>query len=91
MYVSQQPNSGNTGTLWKTLDGGLTWNALTIPSGISRRMVLSINPEDENELWLAYPSGNNGTKIFKTVNGGNSWINLTTTILNNESVQSICM
>lgn len=89
MYVSQQPNSGNTGTLWKTLDGGLTWNALTIPSGISRRMVLSINPEDENELWLAYPSGNNGTKIFKTVNGGNSWINLTTTILNNESVQSI--
>lgn len=89
MYVNQQPNSGNTGTLWKTTDGGLSWSTVAIPSGISRRMLLAINPQDENELWLAYPSGNNGTKIFKTTNGGSSWINLTTSTLNNESVQSI--
>jgi photosystem II stability/assembly factor-like uncharacterized protein len=89
MYVSQQPNSGNTGTLWKSTDGGITWVAQTIPSGNSRRMVLSINPSNENELWLGYPSGANGSKIFKTTNGGGSWTNLTTATLNDESVQSI--
>jgi photosystem II stability/assembly factor-like uncharacterized protein len=89
IYLNQQPASGNTGKLWKTVDGGLTWSLLTIPSGNSRRMLLSISPLNENELWIAYPSGANGNKVFKTSNGGQTWDNWTNSILNNESVQSI--
>jgi photosystem II stability/assembly factor-like uncharacterized protein len=89
MYLNQQPASGNVGTLWKSIDGGLTWNTCTIPSGNSRRMVLSIDPSNANNLWIAYPDGANGFKTFKTTNGATSWTNLTTSILNNESIQSI--
>ena len=89
IYLNQQPASGNTGKLWKTIDGGQTWSLVTIPSGNSRRMLLTINPLNENELWIAYPSGANGNKVFKTSNGGQNWDNWTNTIMNNESVQSI--
>lgn len=89
MYLNQQPASGNTGKLWKTTDGGQSWSQITIPSGNSRRMLLSLNPLNENELWIAYASGSNGNKVFKTSNGGQSWENWTNTALNNESVQSI--
>jgi photosystem II stability/assembly factor-like uncharacterized protein len=89
IYLNQQPASGNTGKLWKTTDGGQNWSLVSIPSGNSRRMLLSINPLNENELWIAYPSGANGNKVFKTTNGGQTWDNWTNSILNNESVQSI--
>lgn len=89
IYLNQQPASGNTGKLWKSIDAGQTWALVTIPGGNSRRMLLSINPLNENELWIAYPSGANGNKVFKTSNGGQTWNNWTNSILNNESVQSI--
>lgn len=89
IYLNQQPASGNTGKLWKSIDAGQTWTLVTIPGGNSRRMLLSISPMNENELWIAYPSAANGNKVFKTSNGGQSWNNWTNSILNNESVQSI--
>lgn len=89
MYVNQQPSSGTTGILWKTTNGGITWDQLSIPAGNSRRILLSINPADENELWIAYPGGSNGNKVFYTINGGESWTNITPALLNNESVQAL--
>jgi photosystem II stability/assembly factor-like uncharacterized protein len=89
IYLHQQPTSGSTGTLWKTTDAGQTWNSITIPAGNSSRMLLAINPADENNLWMAYPSGSNGNKVYKTVNGGTSWTNITSATLNNESIQSL--
>lgn len=89
MYCNQQPASGSTGTLWKTTDGGQTWNSVTLPTGNSRRMVLAIDPTNSQRLWIGYPGGSNGNKIFRTDNGGQNWENITTTMLNNEQVQSI--
>jgi hypothetical protein len=89
MYVHQRPSSGSTGTLWKTIDGGVSWNSLTLPAGNSQRAVLAVNPQNENELWMAFPGGSNGNKVFKTTNGGTSWSNLTSSLLNNESIHSI--
>lgn len=89
IYLNQQPNVGNTGTLWKSTNGGQSWNTVTIPAGNSRRMLLAINPENENELWIAYPGGSNGSKVFHTNNGGTSWTNITSTLLNGESVQAL--
>ena len=89
IYLNQQPASGSNGTLWKTSDGGLTWTQLNKPAGNSRRMLLSLNPQNENELWIAYPDGANGFKVYRTANSGQSWENLTSSIFNNESVQAL--
>ena len=89
IYLNQQPNSGSQGQIWKSTDGGISWASLSLPPGNSRRMLLSINPIDENELWIAYPDGSNGNKVFKTNNGGTSWSNLSSSILNNESPQAL--
>lgn len=89
IYLNQKAASGGTGKLWKTTDAGLTWSQLSIPSGNSSRMLLALNPTNAQELWLAYPSGANGFKVYKTTNGGGSWTNLTTSLLNNESVQAL--
>lgn len=89
MYVTQRPASGSVGYLWKTTSGGVFWDQVSLPAGNSRRVLLAINPENENELWIAYPGGSNGNKVFKTTNGGLTWTNLTTTMLNGESIHSI--
>ncbi|MCS6934797.1 MAG: hypothetical protein NZM35_06585 [Chitinophagales bacterium] len=65
MYVTQQPASGSAGTLWKTTDGGQNWSTVSIPPGNSRWMLISINPVNPDELWLAYPNGSNATKFLK--------------------------
>lgn len=89
IYVCQRPASGSTGSLWKTTDGGTTWNGLTIPAGNSRRMLLAINPENYQELWIAYTSGSNGFKVFHSLNGGGTWENYTSSVLNNQSIHSL--
>jgi photosystem II stability/assembly factor-like uncharacterized protein len=89
IYVNQQPASGSTGKLWKTNDGGNSWTSLTIPSGNSRRMLLALDPVNDLNIWMAYPDGSNGNKIFKSTDGGLSWTNISSSVLNNESVQSI--
>ncbi|MFM7053179.1 MAG: VPS10 domain-containing protein [Bacteroidota bacterium] len=89
IYLNQQPASGSVGTLWKTIDGGQTWSTVTIPSGNSRRMVLAIDPNDENRIWIAYSGGSNGNKVYRSTNGGQNWTNITVPLLNNEQVQSL--
>lgn len=89
IYVNQQPESGGNGTLWKTTDGGLTWNSLTIPAGQSRRMLLSINPSNANELWIAYSDVNNGNKVFRTIDGGTTWTTYSDATLNGENIQTM--
>lgn len=89
IYLSQQPASGSNGKIWKTSDGGNSWVELNKPSGNSRRILLAHNPLNENHLWIAYPDGANGFKIFKTVNSGQSWENWTSSVFLNESIQTI--
>jgi photosystem II stability/assembly factor-like uncharacterized protein len=89
MYVCQRPSSGGVGYLWKTTDGGVNWNQLPVPTGNSRRMLVTINPMNHNEVWIAYPDGANGNKVFQSINGGNVWTNITSLELNNQSVQSL--
>lgn len=89
IYLSQQPSSGNNGTLWKTMDGGSTWTQLNKPDGNSRRMLLAHNPLNANHLWLAFPDGANGFKLYRTLNSGQFWENWTSMAFANESIQSI--
>ncbi len=78
--------------LWRTPDGGASWGALNFPSGPNsqRAGVMALNPEDEDELWVGFSQNNNdGAKIFRTTDGGQSWENLTTATLDGHSIHAI--
>lgn len=90
MYLFQRDEySWDPGLLFKTINGGVNWDTISLPSGYARRALLAIHPENENILWLAYPDGNDGEKIFKTINGGLQWDNLTTPNLDGEHITYI--
>ena len=90
MYLFQRDeNTWDEGLLFRTEDGGHTWDTLNLPDGCARRAVMAIHERNENILWIAYPDGNDGEKIFKTMDGGQSWENLTTPELNGEHITYI--
>jgi photosystem II stability/assembly factor-like uncharacterized protein len=84
---------GSGGKVWRTSDGGNNWTSLMLPlpgtGGNRNRLLISLSPIDSNLLWLAYPSGANGNKIFFTADGGATWTNVTDTALDNQEVRWI--
>jgi len=52
---------------------------------------MQLDYNNANNLWIAYPNGANGTKVFKTTTGGVTWQNLTTPVLNNQDAHSILL
>jgi photosystem II stability/assembly factor-like uncharacterized protein/PKD repeat protein len=78
--------------LWKTTNGGASWEMLDFPAGPGsmRAGGLAINPQDEEELWVFFAHQNNdGAKVYKTEDGGNSWENVTTETLDGHSVRTL--
>jgi len=65
--------SGST-TFYKTTNGGTNWESLTFPAGSIR--MLAIHPTDPNTLWAVRGGYTNGSKVFKSINGGTSWTNI---------------
>jgi photosystem II stability/assembly factor-like uncharacterized protein len=90
IYACQRSNDLWDGKIWKSTDAGTNWNALTPPTGTTggeRRVEKVILSErDANELWLVLRSGTNGKKIYKSTNGGTTWDNWTTSVLNNVTI-----
>ncbi len=91
MYVAQL---GSNKIVWRTGDGGLTFTDVTPPSSITnnnnwRNMIISVSPADSQRLFLALSGGPNGYKVFKTLNGGVTWSNLTTTALDGQSPSAL--
>lgn len=89
IYCNQQMENGDNGILWKTTDAGITWDQVGLPDGYSHRMLISLDPMDQNTFWLAFPSGDNIHKVFKTTDGGVTWTNLTTEQLYDQEAHSI--
>lgn len=59
--------------VFKSTDGGTTWNITGALTGVSSAGDLVIHPTNNQILWCATNSG-----IFKTTNGGTSWTNVRT-------------
>jgi len=94
-----RPDDSNTiyagsegGGVWKTTDGGATWNPLTdlMPSIAIASLVM--DPNDPNTLYagtgeyftnLARGDSVRGAGIYKTTDGGNTWTQLTSTANSN--------
>ena len=63
----------------KSTDGGATWNTTGLGASTSlfRMNDIYINPNDSNMLWVATNQG-----LFKTTNGGSTWVNKKSGIIN---------
>lgn len=60
------------GVLLSTVDGGRTWDTFSVPMGEPVVVV------DENTLWMA--GGVDGRALFRSVDGGASWVSMSDTI-----------
>jgi len=78
IYITQRSNDLGEGKIWKTTNGGMSWNQLPdLPTtkGQRRVMAITLSGENENELWVALAYSSNGKKVYYSPNGGNTWVN----------------
>jgi len=86
MYIVVRPNSGSP-YLVKTTDDWTTNSIITLPNVNTSLALISLDPENDQTIWLAFPRGNNGNKTFKSTNGGVSWTNETSSELDGQNIQ----
>ncbi|MEY4593864.1 MAG: hypothetical protein RIQ47_274, partial [Bacteroidota bacterium] len=75
---------------YKSSDGGFTWTRLTMPSGINYyNLQITVDYNDADKVWITSPGNSTNNKVFRTVNGGSSWINYTTPTITGGSYRNI--
>jgi photosystem II stability/assembly factor-like uncharacterized protein len=78
--------------VWKSSDAGSNWTALGIQGLENVNNITPINDIDlesnGTNIWIAFSGFVSNGKIFRSVNGGNSWSNHTESGLPNFPVQS---
>ena len=100
IYVATWPGWWEEKKIYRSSDSGLTWTDITIPSSmlngyLSRSYDITVSSYNENILWVVRctQSGNynsiDGYKVFKSIDGGINWINLTTPTLDGEHMTNI--
>ncbi len=75
------------GSLYKSIDAGVTWvvNA-TFPSGNIKD--IKCHPKDINKVWVCYSGFSAKLKVYKTIDGGSTWTNISGSLPN---VPMTCM
>jgi photosystem II stability/assembly factor-like uncharacterized protein len=88
--ASQGPlwSSGGERGLYKSIDGGSNWNLVLSVNEWTGVTDVVVDPRDENIMYAAtwqrhrnvaaYMGGGVGTKLFKSIDGGDSWRQLKT-------------
>ena len=91
MYCVFQPGGGywDACRIFRSTNGGQSWSGTFDIPGNRWRLNITLNPENENELWVASSSGADGAKVFRTPNGGTSWQNMTTPDINGQRPKDI--
>jgi photosystem II stability/assembly factor-like uncharacterized protein len=81
------------GLIRRSTDGGANWGVCNSPTGTfgneRRILTIAVSGSDANTLWVAYRSGANGRKIYKSTDGGSTWTNLTTAALNGMDISDM--
>lgn len=78
--------------IWRTQDGGLTWTDITdglplhdyppVPLELLTFYDIAISSTDPNTLWVTFSNFEEGEKVYKSSNGGDSWINVSNNLPN---------
>lgn len=66
-------------SLRKTIDGGTTWTNISsgVPVSGAAPTFITIDPNDENNVWVTLSGYSAANKVFQTTNGGTTWTNVT--------------
>jgi photosystem II stability/assembly factor-like uncharacterized protein len=88
MYIVIRPAAGD-GYLIKTTDDWATNSTITLPTPGNNLAIISIDAENDQIIWVAYPRGNDGNKIYKSTDGGVNWVNQTSTELDAQDIQAM--
>ena len=79
-------DSLNTFHLWTSQDGGDSWTPLHQNVGFPDTTLLisslTTNPNNSAEVWITVGGWAAGQKVFRSMNAGNSWSNMTGTLPN---------
>ena len=89
MYVVVRPPYPQSCYLAKTTDDWVTNSTIAMPGIGNNRTLISIDPENDQIIWLAYAEGGNNNLVYKSINGGSTWVNQTTSELNGQTIQSM--
>ncbi|MBP7269593.1 MAG: T9SS type A sorting domain-containing protein [Bacteroidia bacterium] len=88
VFYLQQVLNGES-IFWRSNDGGQTWAQVNLPLTGYRYLYFTISEENTDEVWIAYGDGPDGQKVYHTQDGGASWTNMSSAILDGQSVASI--
>jgi photosystem II stability/assembly factor-like uncharacterized protein len=95
IYVAKQPypyaGIQFTGELWKTFDGGETWENISsgLPLFYSYPNDIAVG-SDPNMVYVALSGFDDGDKIYKSENGGEDWTNISGSIPNIPVTSVVC-
>ena len=100
IYVCTYESWWGTKKIYKSINAGTSWIDITPSSSTVNGQTwipydITVSSENANHIWMVRtsmygtPSDGQGYDVFKSLNGGNSWINWTTSTLNNENITNI--
>ena len=74
--------TATTSTLYRTTNGGTSWTDITgtLPTGSCNITYISVKEDDPNTVWVSLGQYND-FGVFESTNGGSTWANISTGLL----------
>ncbi len=76
--------------LVKTENEWTTSTVLSTPISSSKALI-AVDPSNDDNIWIAFPYGSNGSKVYRSIDGGTNWINITSGELDGHSIHSMAL